>query len=74
MALMASNMAELVEVAAKARNEEPVPRDFINEILEKISSGEIKLTEDEKYPTGAPSLRVVYNLAKKLYQESTSRA
>jgi hypothetical protein len=71
---MAPNIAEMVEVAAKARSEDPAPRDFINEVLDKIDSGEIGLSEDERYPTGAPSLRVVYNLAKKLYQESTSRA
>jgi hypothetical protein len=60
---------DLVEKAAKMRGEEPVPRDFISEALEKIEKGEEKV---EMYPTGAPSLRGISDLARRIQREVTS--
>lgn len=62
---MIQELIALIEQSAKARGEEPlVPRKFIAKALEKIENGG---EEVEKYPTGAPSLKGVYEIAVKLF-------
>lgn len=62
---MNQELMVLVEQAAQARGERPlVPRSFIAMALEKIENND---EEVEKYPTGAPSLRGVYEIAVKLF-------
>ena len=63
---MTSNLVELVESAAKIRGEPTVPRDYIVEALDKIDKKEVEV---ERYPTGIPSLKNVYDLASKIYKE-----
>ncbi len=63
-------MIELVEDAAKIRNEPPVPREFIDEILRQIHDG---LIDAPRYPNGVPSLKDVYLLAVKLENETTTK-
>lgn len=64
-----TEIIELVEGAALARKEPKIPRDFITEALERVNSGKEIV---ERYPTGAPSLKGVYNIASRLYKESTA--
>ncbi|MFA6295307.1 MAG: hypothetical protein WC666_02690 [Candidatus Paceibacterota bacterium] len=62
-----SQIIEAVEGAAKIRGDLPLPRDFISEALERVNSGkEIVL----RYPTGRPSLKGVYDIALRLYNEA----
>ncbi|PIR98331.1 MAG: hypothetical protein COT88_02350 [Candidatus Colwellbacteria bacterium CG10_big_fil_rev_8_21_14_0_10_41_28] len=58
--------SELVEGAAEARGEAPIPRDFIVEAMEKIELGE---EQAERYPTGMPTLKSIFEVGKKLYEE-----
>ena len=59
-------MIELVEGTAKFRNDPAVPRDFITEALERIEAGQEKVS---RYPTGAPTLKGVYEVAARMYRE-----
>lgn len=58
----------LVESAAQARNEPPVPRQYIEEALRQIGAGEKKVL---RYPFGSPSLKEVYNIAVELENTAT---
>ncbi len=51
---------DLVERAAQARDEPPVPRQYIEEALRRIDAGQEEVT---RYPMGAPSLKGVYDIA-----------
>lgn len=63
---MNQELIALIEQAAQARGEKPlIPRDFIAKALRRIENGE---EEAEKYPTGAPSLKSVYDIAVKLFK------
>lgn len=65
--MIQQELIALVRDSAKARNEPPVPRQYIIEALRRIE------TEQEKvmhYPTGAPSLKAVYDIATRLESES----
>ncbi len=53
----------LVENAANARGEPEIPREFIVEAMCKIERGEEEVV---LYPTGAPSLKGVYDIAARL--------
>jgi len=59
-------LVELVEGAAMARKDAPIPRDYILDALEKIEKGYIEI---EKYPTGHPSLKEVYDIASEMYEK-----
>ncbi len=63
-------MAQLVEDAARAREDEVAARDYINEILEKIEKGEIEVA---RYPLGAPSLKAVNDLALQMEREQKKK-
>lgn len=60
---MPADFIELVESAIEMRGEDSVPRDFISEALEKIERGEVEI---ERYPSGAPMLKAVADLARLL--------
>lgn len=60
------SLIELVEESAIAREDSPVPRDYIVEALEMIENGELDI---ETYPSGLPSLKAVYRVAKNLYNQ-----
>jgi hypothetical protein len=62
-----NSLAELVEDAAKARNDAKVPREYINDALNRIERGQ---TEVERYPTGHPTLKGVYGIALELYKST----
>lgn len=53
-------LADLVEGAAMMRKDPPIPREFIDQALRKIDAKEIKV---ERYPSGEPSLKAVYDVA-----------
>lgn len=55
---------ELVEQAANARNEMPIPRWCIEEALRRIVDGREEVSY--WYPSGFPSLKGVYDVAVKL--------
>ncbi len=55
----------LVEQAAQARGETPIPREYIIKALERIERGEEKV---EQYPVGTPSLKGVFEIAVKYYK------
>ena len=57
------SLISLVEAAAQARNQPPVPRQFIEEALRRINAGE---EEVSRYPMGSPSLRGIYDIAARL--------
>jgi len=59
-----SSLALLVEAAAVLRGEDSVPRGFIVEALELVESGQKTVP---MYPSGAPSLKAIYDLALCLY-------
>lgn len=62
---------ELVESIAKARGDQPVPRDFVTEALERVGTGK----EDvDRYPDGAPSALGVYKIASRLYEECCGKS
>lgn len=56
----------LVEQAAEARGEPTIPREFVVEALQRIELGKESV---RRYPTGAPSLKGVYDIASKLHRE-----
>ncbi len=56
-------MVDLVLKAADAREDPKIPREFVLEALEKIEAGEIEV---ERYPSGAPNLKAVYLIARRL--------
>jgi len=62
---MDQELIRMIEAAAEIRGELPVPRDFIVEALEKIGCGEETV---ERYPTGVPSLKDVFDIASKIYE------
>ena len=64
---MVNTLVTLVEGAAIARGEEIIHRDFIVEALERVEKGKEIV---QRYPTGAPSLKEVYDVALRLYNES----
>ena len=55
---------EMVEGAAEARGDTPVPREYIFVALDKINHNEIDV---ERYPLGSPSLKGVYRASLDLY-------
>lgn len=61
--MIKQELIDLVEQAAGARNEPPVPRRYIEEALRRINDGQEKVPQ---YPTGSPSLKGVYDIAVKL--------
>lgn len=61
------SLVELVEGAAKWRNNSLVPINFIVEALSRIKNGTEEV--DNSYPFG-PSLKGTYNIAMRIYQES----
>jgi hypothetical protein len=64
-------LVELVEGAAKARGDTPVPRRFIKEALQRIERNEEQVT---RYLAGAPSLIEVYEIAMRLESESATQS
>jgi len=64
-----STTIDLVESSAEVRGDPKIPRDFITEALEKIESGEEDVV---RYPMGGPSLKGVYEIAQRLYSQSTT--
>ncbi len=66
---MDQELVELVENTAKVRGEMEIPREFIVKALEKIEAGG---TEVERYPSGHPSLRSVFEIAVELQAEAVS--
>ncbi len=54
---------DLVNGAAKARGDKPLPGGVIEEALERIGAG---IVDAESYPTGVPSLKSVYDIARDL--------
>ena len=62
-------LINMVEKAAKFRKEASIPRDYISHALEEIENGKIEV---ERYPTGNPSLKAVYDIASRMYAESVS--
>ena len=65
------SLVDFVEQSAQVRNEPPIPRDYILDVLEKIEAGEIEV---EKYPTGCPSSSAVYKVASEMYEKAKSDA
>ena len=55
-----ASLVNLVEKAAEARDDPVVPREHIVKVLGDIDNG---ACEVERYPTGLPTLRGVYELA-----------
>ncbi|MCP6726433.1 MAG: hypothetical protein KJI69_00100 [Patescibacteria group bacterium] len=64
---MDDKFVDLVQAAAEARGESPVPRKCIVDALDII---ERKEADVERYPGGVPSLMDVFTLATQLHQES----
>lgn len=64
---MDQKFIELVEGAAKARDEMPVPRKFIVQAIGKISCGEVEVG---RYPLGSPTLKSVFDVAEGLESEA----
>jgi len=54
----------LVESAAKLRGDPPVARQYIEEAMQQIDSR--KEVEVDRYPTGRPSLKGIYDVAARL--------
>ena len=65
-----TSLIELVEQAAKARNEPPVPRRYIEEALQRIDAGQEDVV---RYPTGSPSLGAVYDVAVGLESKTATK-
>ena len=63
---MNMDYVSLVETAAEARHEDPIPRAYIIEVLDMVDRGEAKV---KRYPLGVPCLRSVFEIAKKLHAE-----
>ena len=67
---MDQELVGLVEDAARARRETPIPRKFIISTLQKIEAGEVEV---ERFPMGNPSLKSIFNIATKLYEKTTPK-
>ncbi len=65
---MNNELVTIVEQAAQARGNPTVSREYIIKALERIECGEEKVV---KYPTGAPSLKGIYEIAVKLFKNET---
>lgn len=57
----------LVEAGIVAREEDPVPRRYLGEALERIRRGDEP--NASWYPTGVPSLMSVATVGRRLYEE-----
>ena len=55
--------AEMVNGAATARGEPVLPENVIEEAYSRVKIG---IAECHKYPTGEPSLKGIYEIAKEL--------
>jgi len=64
------SLVELIENAAEAREDPRIPRDYICNALGKIERNEVEI---ERYPTGQPSLKAVYDVAFNLYMHDRSK-
>lgn len=62
--------AKLVEDAARARNNPPVERKYIDEALKRVETGKEKV---QRYPSGAPSLLGVYDIALRLESDDAEK-
>lgn len=60
-------LIELINGAAKARNELPVPKQYIEEALRRIDAGQEEVI---RYPNGNPSLKDAYDVAARLFDEA----
>lgn len=67
---MDQELVILVEKAAETRGEISIPREHIIKALEKIEDGGEQV---ERYPSGSPSLKGVFNIATKLHAETMSQ-
>jgi len=63
--MVENSLIELVENAAKARKDAPLPRKYIIDALKKIDNGDVEV---ERYPMGHPSLKGAYKIALELYE------
>lgn len=62
------SLLELVEESAQARNSPPVPKQFIEEAIRRVETGEETV---DRYPvTDCPSLSAIYRIAAKLEIEN----
>lgn len=60
---MPPTFVELVEGAARARNNPPIARHYLEQALQRIEAGQEQVCI---YPGGKPSLRAVYEIAARL--------
>ncbi|MEK7583763.1 MAG: hypothetical protein AAB490_00830 [Patescibacteria group bacterium] len=63
---MSKELIDLIEGAAQARGEMPVPREYIVLALTRIAEGAESV---ETYPLGSPSLKGAFDVAARLYAE-----
>lgn len=60
----------MVEAAAEHRKEPSIPREFIVKAVERIHEGKENVV---RYPSGNPPLTDVFEIAKRLRDESMTR-
>jgi hypothetical protein len=58
-----SDIVDIVNGAAKARGEPPLSSESIEEAVDRVESG---IADCDRYPTGAPCLKGLYEIAKEL--------
>ncbi len=67
---MKNELIELVEGAARARRQPSIPRHFIEEALQRIDSGKEDI---DRYPSGSPSLKDIYDIAMRIECASATK-